>query len=126
VTLISSSFQATTVADANGMYLISGVPEGVVVATANLGGGFLSGTATAPLSGDGSTLTLNVALRSSGTVAGQGLQTDGITPVPSSSVTITVGGSGGGTLSTLTDAQGHFSFDRVPAGSGAIAVQVLG
>src|SRR5262249_27253771 len=126
VTLVSGNFQATTLADANGMYLVSGVPEGVVVATANLGGGFLSGTATAPLSGDGTTLHLNFSLRNSGSVTGRVLQADGVTPAATAFVSISVGGTGGGTVSTLTDAQGNFTFDRVPAGTGTLSVQVLG
>jgi hypothetical protein len=126
VTIASNNFQATTLADANGMYLMNGVPEGVVTATASLGGGFLSGTATSPVNGDGTTLTLNVTLRSSGTVTGKVVQADGVTPSPSTSVSISVGGTGGATEATITDAQGSFSFARVPAGSGTISAQVLG
>jgi Bacterial Ig-like domain/Carboxypeptidase regulatory-like domain len=126
VTVASNNFQATTLADANGMYLMNGVPEGVVTATASLGGGFLSGTATSPVNGDGTILTLNIALRNSGTVTGKVVQADGVTPSPSTSVSISVGGTGGATEATITDAQGSFSFERVPAGSGTISAQVLG
>ncbi|PYX67449.1 MAG: hypothetical protein DMG78_27840, partial [Acidobacteria bacterium] len=126
VTIVSGNFQATTNADASGKYLINGVPEGVIVATASLGDGFLSGTASAPVNGDGNTLTLDVALRSSGTVTGQVLQADGVTPASPSAVTINVGGVGGGTESTTSDAQGKFSFQNVPAGSGTISARVLG
>jgi hypothetical protein len=97
VTVASNNFQATTLADANGMYLMNGVPEGVVTATASLGGGFLSGTATSPVNGDGTILTLNIALRNSGTVTGKVVQADGVTPSPSTSVSISVGGTGGAT-----------------------------
>jgi hypothetical protein len=41
-------------------------------------------------------------------------------------VTISVGGTGGGTLSTTTDALGNFAFNLVPAGIATISVQVLG
>ncbi len=126
VTIVSGNFQATTNADANGKYLINGVPEGVIVATASLGDGFLSGTASAPVNGDGNTLTLDVALRSSGTVTGQVLRADGVTPASPSAVTINVGRVGGGTETTTSDAQGKFSFQNVPAGSGAISARVLG
>lgn len=126
VTVVSGNFQATTVADNNGMYLMSGVPEGVIVLTASLGNGFLSGTASSTISGDGNTLTLNVALRSSGTVAGQLFQADGVTPAPPSTITINVGGVGGGSETTTSDAQGKFSFENVPAGSGTISANVLG
>lgn len=126
VSITSGSFQASTSADSNGNYLMAGVPEGVVVATASLGNGLLTGTATTSTRGDGNTFTLNVALRSSGTVTGQVMQAGGATPAGASLVTITVGGTGGGTLSTTTDATGNFSFNLVPAGIANIAVQELG
>ncbi|MHB8217454.1 MAG: carboxypeptidase regulatory-like domain-containing protein [Candidatus Sulfotelmatobacter sp.] len=126
VSITSGTFQATTTADANGNYVMAGIPQGVAVATASLSGGFLTGTASTTLTGDGNTFTLNVALRSSGSVTGQVLQADGVTPATASLVTINVGGTGGGTLNTTTDALGNFAFDLVPAGSGTISVQVLG
>jgi hypothetical protein len=126
VTIVSGTFQATTEADGNGMYLMTGVPEGVIVATASLGNGFLSGTASAPISGDGNTLTLDVSLRNSATVTGQVVQYDGVTPAPASTVTINVGGVGGGTETTTTNAQGNFTLQDVPSGSGTISAQVLG
>ena len=126
VTVTSGTFQASTSADANGHYLMAGVPEGVVVATASLGNGFLTGTASVSISGDGITYPLNVALRSSGSVTGQVVQADGVTAATASVVTITVGGTGGGTLSTTTDANGNFSFAVVPAGIATLSAQVLG
>jgi hypothetical protein len=128
VTLVSGTFQATTTADANGTYLMGGVPEGVVVATASLGNGSLSGTASLPASGDNNTYTLNVDLRSSGTVVGQVVPAVVVagTFAPISSVSISVGGVGGGTSTTTTDSQGNFRFDHVPAGTGTITAQVLG
>jgi Bacterial Ig-like domain/Carboxypeptidase regulatory-like domain len=126
VSITSGNFQATTSADSNGNYLMGGVPEGVVVATASLSNGFLTGTASTTLSGDGNMFPLNVALRSSGSVTGQVLQADGVTSATASVVSINVGGTGGGTLSTTTDAQGNFSFNLVPAGTATISVQVLG
>lgn len=126
VSITSGTFQATTTADANGNYVMAGIPQGIAVATASLSGGFLTGTASTTLTGDGNTFTLNVALRSSGSVTGQVLQADGVTPATASLVTINVGGTGGGTLNTTTDALGNFAFDLVPAGTGTISVQVLG
>lgn len=126
VSITSGTFQATTSADSNGNYLMGGVPQGVVVATASLSGGFLTGTASTPVTGDGNTVTLNIALRSSGSVTGQVLQADKVTPATASLVTINVGGTGGGTLSTTTDALGNFAFNLVPAGTATISVQVLG
>jgi hypothetical protein len=126
VNITSGSFQATATADANGNYLITGVPQGVTVATASLSNGFLTGTASVSTSGDGNTYTLNVALRSSGTVTGQVMQADGVTPATTSLVTISVGETGGGTISTTSDAMGNFTFNLVPAGTATISVQVLG
>ena len=128
VVLASGTFQATTTADANGMYLMGGVPEGVVVATASLGNGSLSGTASLPVSGDSNTYTLNVDLRTSGTVIGQVVPAVAVpgTFAPVSAVSISVGGTGGGTSTTTTDSQGNFRFDHVPAGTGTITAQVLG
>jgi hypothetical protein len=131
VTITSGRFQATTNADSNGNYLMDGVPEGVVVATASLNTGAnnnisLTGTASIPVSGDSKTFTLDVHLRDSGSVTGQVWQADRKNPATTSVVTITVGGTGGGTQSTTTDAQGNFSFTMVPAGTATISVQVLG
>lgn len=126
VSITSRNFQASTSADANGHYLMAGVPEGVVVATASLGNGFLTGTASLAISGDGNTFPLNVALRSSGSVTGQVVQADGATPAGAAAVTITVGGTGGGTLTTTTDANGNFAFNTVPAGVATLAAQELG
>src|SRR4029077_14948214 len=105
VVLVSGTFQATTTADANGMYLMGGVPEGVVVATASLGNASLSGTASLPVSGDSNTYTLNVDLRTSGTVIGQVVPAVAVpgTFAPVSAVSISVGGTGGGTSTTTTD-----------------------
>ncbi|MCG8556276.1 MAG: Ig-like domain-containing protein, partial [Proteobacteria bacterium] len=75
---------------------------------------------------DGSTLELNVRLRSSGRVLGRVLNADGLTPAPPSIVSIRVGGAGGGEQATLTDDAGRFVFDRVPAGSANLSVDVLG
>ncbi len=126
VEIVSGSFDVSTFADSTGAYRIDGVPEGRVVATADLGAGFLSGTSAGTLSGDGGTLTLDVALRGSGSVSGTVLRADGVTPAPVSAITLTVGGTGGGTLSTTSDAAGAFAFPRVPAGLGQLSARVLG
>lgn len=126
VTLTSGRFTASTTANSSGYYVMTGVPEGLTVAAASLGNGFLTGTASETTSGDGNTFTLNVSLRNSGTVTGQVLQAGGTAPATTSAVTLTVGGTGGGTLTTTTDSQGNFTFNLVPAGVATINVQVLG
>jgi hypothetical protein len=126
VDIFSGNYHAITVADSTGHYLISGVPEGHIVANASLQNGFLAGTNSGSLVGDGTQLNLDVALRGSGTLTGQVLQADGATPAPASLVTVQVGGPGGGTLSVTTDADGNFSFPLVPAGTASVTVAVLG
>lgn len=126
VEVVSGSFVASTFADSTGRYVMSGVPEGRIVATADLGGGFLSGTNSANLVGDGTVLTLDVALRGSGSVSGIVVRADGVTPAPISALTLEIGGTGGGTLSTTSDGAGSFSFARVPAGNGRLSASVLG
>lgn len=125
--LVSGTFRACTTADSDGFYFLEGVPEGRIVATASVANGFLSGTNSGTLIGDGTTLDLDVALRDSSTVIGTVTKAGTSDPAPPSIVTIAVGGSGGGTQSTITDPlDGTFRFERVPAGSGTITVQVLG
>ena len=119
-------FRAGTYTDSEGKYIVVGVPEGRIAATADLVGGVLVGTASATLAGDGNTLTLNVALRDSGTVTGQVFEFDGLTPAPPSLVSIRIGGAGGGTEQTTTDNEGRFRFERVAAGLATVGVDVLG
>ncbi|HEX6096863.1 MAG TPA: carboxypeptidase regulatory-like domain-containing protein [Thermoanaerobaculia bacterium] len=121
----SGTFHARATADASGNYLMEGVPEGRVVVTASIDGNFLSGTASATLTGEGAVLTLDVALRDSGTVAGVVLRHDG-TPAPLSVVTVQVGGTGGGTLATTTDGTGAYAIERVPAGLATATAEVAG
>ncbi len=126
VQVVSGTFKASTMTDSNGNYSMGGVPEGTVTVTASLAGGFLSGTASATLIGDGNTITLDVAMRTSGSITGRILKSDGVTPATLSQVTIEVGGVGGGKVTTITNSQGNYSFTRVPAGEGTILVEVLG
>ncbi|HET8775704.1 MAG TPA: carboxypeptidase regulatory-like domain-containing protein [Thermoanaerobaculia bacterium] len=121
----SGSFHASAIADAAGHYLMEGVPEGRVVVTASIDGNFLSGTASATLTGEGTVLTLDVSLRDSGTVSGVVLRHDGA-PAPLSVVTVQVGGTGGGSLATTTDGQGGFTIERVPAGMATATAEVAG
>lgn len=123
VQLVAGSLHASTMSDAHGRYHVSGVPEGLVSVTASLGDGYLSGAATSNLTGDGSTLTLDVRLRDSGSVGGVVLRANGVTPAPASVVTLSIGGQA---FTALSDAQGHFGFARLPAGFATISVDVLG
>lgn len=126
VDLVAGSFRAATMTDAAGLYRVVGVPEGPVVATADLGNGFLSGSASGTLIGDSTALTLNVPLHDSGVIAGHVVGADGISPAPPSLVTVSIGGSQGVTFSTVTDSEGAFGFERLPAGPAHLGVDVLG
>lgn len=125
VDLVSGSFRVRTLADGEGRYLIAGVPEGRVAVTGSLASGFLSGTAAGNLLGDDSALTLDVALRGAGSVTGQVLRRDGVTIAPASGLSLDAVGVGGGTQFATSDANGHFRFDRVPAGPVTITADDL-
>ena len=126
VDIVSGTFRAATMSDADGAYLLPGVPEGRVVATASFDFGFLSGTASQTLTGDGTVLTLDVPLHDSGTLTGVVFASDGVTAAPPSIVTLRAGGQGSASLTSSTDAAGGFRFDLVPAGLASITVDVLG
>ena len=126
VTLQSGTFRVDTITDVNGQYRVTGVPEGLVVATAALDtANFLRGTASASLIGEGGTLTLDVALRASGAVNGQLQKWDGAVPPPTSLITIVGTGTGGGRQQTVTQADGTFAFTRVPSGPATITAAAL-
>jgi len=101
------------------------VPVGRVSANASLPGGFLSGSASDTLAGDGGTVTIDVNLRSSGGLTGRVLNPDE-SIAPLSVVIVQVGGTGGGTFSTTTDDQGRFAFSRLPAGAASLTVNAIG
>lgn len=124
VEVVSGTFKAGLTVDGSGAYLVPGVPEGAVTVTADLNGA-LKGVTTASFSGDGTTVTIDVALRDSGTVTGRVTESDGTTAAPPSLVSIRVGVQGE-SQSTTTDATGAYRFDRVAAGAASITVDVLG
>ena len=126
VSLVSGSFRVSTFADATGVYVVAGVPEGRVVTTASRSGGGLSGTASGVLAGEGSTLDLPVTLRGTGRIEGHVRAADGGL-APSCRVTVTVGGQGGATLRGVTRPEdGFFAFEDVPAGSATVDVEAAG
>jgi hypothetical protein len=121
VTISSGSYQSTTLTDGSGDYDVSGVPEGRVTVTASLNEqGFLAGSGSEALEGDGASVKIDVALRDAGSVQGR------IVPAseedreaglfPATTVRFTVGGAGGGSQETSSRPDGTFSFDLVPAG----------
>jgi protocatechuate 3,4-dioxygenase beta subunit len=126
VTVASGRFRASTLADADGLYLVEGVPAGRVTGSASLASGFLKGVAEATLVGDGGSLDLPIALRDSGRVVGRVVASDGLSDGPPSQVSLWVGGSGGGAQSRSSDASGGFEFAQVPEGSASLSADVLG
>lgn len=125
VTLQSGTFRIDTITDALGQFSVTGVPEGLVIATAALDtADFLRGTASGTLSGEGSSLVLNVALRASGHVNGLLQNFDG-TLAPPALITIEGSGTGGGRQQVSTEPDGTFAFARVPTGAATITATVL-
>ena len=122
VSLRSGQYSVKVTADGAGHYAVDGVPAGEVYATADLGSGFLAGSAHGTLSGEGQTLTLPVALRGAGTIEGTLLAADGISPGAVSLVTL----NGWGVRhTTTTDDLGHFRFDLVPEGPVSLLADAL-
>jgi hypothetical protein len=130
VVISSGSYRSTTLTDGNGYYEVDGVPEGRVTVTASLNDqGFLAGSNSAALEGDGQSIQIDVTLRDAGSVAGR------IVPAseedraagryPASEVRLYVGGTGGGSQETSTRPDGTFSFDVVPAGHVTFTADVL-
>ena len=118
VTVASGSYSARTIADGYGHYSVDGVPAGLVTVKASLGSGFLEGSATQLLEGEGSMVTVDVALRPSGAIDG--------TIVPAPPLATVTFSTRGATLRTLSSTDGGFRFERAPAGAGVIAVDVDG
>jgi hypothetical protein len=112
VELVSGRLRVKAVADGEGRYTIDGVPEGLVSVTASVNGAIQSGTASATLSGDGATLTLDVSVRDAGRLTGTVVPA-GSAPLPPVIVTATVAGL---VFSTTADENGRFEFPRLPAG----------
>ena len=122
VSLSSGSYRVRVTADGDGHYAVDGVPEGQVNASADLGGGFLAGSAQGSLSGEGQTLTLPISLHGAGAIEGRLFAALSEAPVAVSLVTLDAAGR---SQTTTTDPQGHFRFDLVPEGNAEILVDAL-
>ncbi|HET9317131.1 MAG TPA: carboxypeptidase-like regulatory domain-containing protein, partial [Vicinamibacteria bacterium] len=124
VDVISGTYRVTTAADAQGVYKIVGVPEGRVTVQASLTGGYLKATRSETLLGEGTVLTMDLALRPTGTVEGVVSEADGETPALAV-VSLWVGGAGGGNFSRPTNLSGEFEFERMASGKGRISADEL-
>jgi hypothetical protein len=109
--LVGSRLSYVTRTDVNGNYIVDGVPVGAFSVTAVAGQGE-TGTAGGNVPGDGSVVTVNLQLASSG-IVGTVFDRDGRTPV-GAGVTVTL--SPDGTTAT-TNAQGQFGLPISRAGS---------
>jgi hypothetical protein len=121
VGISSGSYHATALTDGSGRYDVSGVPEGRVTVTASLTeNGFLAGSASDVLEGDGGSVEIDVALRDAGSVQGRivpaSVEDRAAGRFPAADVRLFVGGTGGGAQETSTRPDGTFSFDVVPTG----------
>jgi hypothetical protein len=105
-----------------------GVPEGEITVKASLAGtgalsgGILTGVASGTLTGDGSSVTVDVLLRDSTGVCGVVQTAQGGVPSAPVRVQVSVGGLGGTTQQTLTDTAGAYCFSLVPAGDATIDI----
>ncbi|HKY21469.1 MAG TPA: carboxypeptidase regulatory-like domain-containing protein, partial [Vicinamibacterales bacterium] len=126
VDIVSGIYRVSTIADADGRYLVEGVPEGAVSVSAGVASGLLSGSRSGTLAGEGTLLTLDVSVRDAGRVTGRVFASDGVSPAPPSMVTLSVPGIASISLSTPTDAEGRFTFERVPAGLIGVSADVIG
>jgi hypothetical protein len=125
VDIFSGTYHAATSTDSTGHYIVAGVPVGHIVVNASLQNNFLLGTNSSTLSGDNTQIEIDVPLRGTGAIQGTVVESDGKTPAPSTVVTVTVGGAGGGTQSTSSDLNGNFTFSLVPEGIATLTAQKL-
>jgi hypothetical protein len=114
VAAAGEAFEAT--AGADGRYRVEGVPPGLVVAVALDAATGLRGRSAARLDTAGRTLTLNVSLFALGSVRGQALRVDGVTPAAGAQMSIDRFLAGLPT-NLVTGADGTFEFDFVPIGA---------
>ena len=126
IEVYSGSFHVSTSADDQGVYVVEGVPAGHVVVNASLASNLLAGSNSGTLSQEGEPLQVDVALRDWGSVSGHVVQADGQTDAPACLVTMQIGGTGGGTFTVASDANGNFAFSQVPSGLATLSASVLG
>jgi hypothetical protein len=120
VTLISTSVfggNYTTVASATGTYSFPNVFVGPFTVTAQDSIGRRGGKATGNILSNGQNVTTNITLGAAGTITGTVTLSDGVTVVPGAQVTLSTYG-----LSTITDANGIYSFDILPTGTYQLSV----
>lgn len=106
----------TALTGADGRFDLGDVALGSVTVEAR--DGALAGSATGSLSGDGQVIEVPVTLGASAEVRGRLVRADGTTPVPSATLHVTYSPPSGfaGAATTVTAANGQFSFGVVPVG----------
>lgn len=115
ITLTSTSVfpgTFTTVADSTGKYSFAKVFVGPFSVTAQDAIGRRGGQAIGNITSDGQSVTTNVTLGPAGTITGKVTRADGQTVVAGAQVSLSSYG-----LSTITDANGNYKFDILPAGT---------
>ncbi|ADW69524.1 carboxypeptidase regulatory-like domain-containing protein [Granulicella tundricola] len=111
VTLTDGMDVRTTVTDGTGLYLVTGLQSGTVMASAFDPNTSLRGQAVSALNA-ATPLTLNVKLSAFGTVSGT-VRTPSGTPVGAGATVIITGALN---ATTTTDLLGHYAFTFVPLG----------
>ncbi|MGA9752246.1 MAG: carboxypeptidase regulatory-like domain-containing protein [Acidobacteriota bacterium] len=106
-TVIPGQGSITATGDTQGVYLLSGLPEGSYTIRAVDPANGASGTGGTTLQGDAQTVTLDLTLPPFGAVEGDVVRADGVTPAAGAIVTLD------SSHQTLADTQGHFHFGGV-------------
>jgi hypothetical protein len=103
-------------ADANGVYAISGLVNGPFEVLAVSANGEVSGRRTSTVADIATPVTVDITLEPSGTVSGTARNSAG-NPLPLANVALGSDDADVGARYVTTDAQGVFSFARVPVGA---------
>lgn len=126
VEVVSGRYRVKTFSAAGGAFRVEGVPAGQVVLTARPPSAALAGSASGVLAGEGDTLTLDVALRDSVTVAGRVVRADGVSAAPPSEVRVSSALiPSWNPLRAFTDTEGRYRVERVPVGVNTLDADVF-
>lgn len=120
--VVSSSFSFQTGAD--GRYRFAGVPAGALSLSVRSPDGRLGGSASGTLARDGETVTIDLSYQASGTVTGQIIAPDGVTPSSGAILTLRVGNV---TLTITADNEGQFTVESIPLSTVSLeAIEAFG
>ncbi|MEW6684164.1 MAG: carboxypeptidase regulatory-like domain-containing protein [Nitrospirota bacterium] len=115
--VVSANFSFQTGSD--GRYLFASVPAGTLSLSVKSPDGLLGGSASGTLARDGETVTIDLSYQAAGTVMGQVIAPDGVTPSAGAILTVRVGSI---TLSIVAANDGRFTVESIPLGTVSIDV----